>query len=365
MNSQVVIDGYYNQLVQEVGGGDDPPTPQPLGVTPWIAMSVLQKAIRRGREDLALRAAATLLQEAPERLWRRCAVIGFEDVGMASIETVGLVTAAMGGKRVRASLGGEWRTAAAIVVLMARAPKCRAADDLYMVTQAHPSLQDARERFEPMHARDLLEIATGPASLLERALALSIVVGSPYHARDGQGRRGAPQAAFDHLCEAGLPHTVVELARAGYRRTGETLCPLLALLAGEPRGEASFEPDDMPPEIFVGDAPSWSLDTFTREGRAAFARFLQTDAEAARWIRGHVVPARRVHFLGNIVFCVEGEQLAPRMRWLTGDEMRWQMHASCVGQDDAEAMAILDLMRSDLPILDRVRAELNGIARHD
>jgi hypothetical protein len=32
-----------------------------MDASPWVAMSVLQKAIRRGREDLALNAATTLL----------------------------------------------------------------------------------------------------------------------------------------------------------------------------------------------------------------------------------------------------------------------------------------------------------------
>lgn len=51
------------------------PTCDPLKVSPWIAMSLLQKAIRRGHEQLALRAAATLLRISPERLWRRCGCI--------------------------------------------------------------------------------------------------------------------------------------------------------------------------------------------------------------------------------------------------------------------------------------------------
>jgi hypothetical protein len=46
----------------------------PLNVSPWIAMSLLQKAIRRGQEHLALRAAATL-QGRPDRLWRRSGCI--------------------------------------------------------------------------------------------------------------------------------------------------------------------------------------------------------------------------------------------------------------------------------------------------
>src|SRR6266516_3737456 len=61
-------------------------TCDPLNVSPWIAMSALQKAIRRGQEHLALRAAATLLHVSPERLWRRCGCIAFEDVGVADLD---------------------------------------------------------------------------------------------------------------------------------------------------------------------------------------------------------------------------------------------------------------------------------------
>jgi len=44
----------------------------------------------------------------------------------------------------------------------------------------------------------------------------------------------------------------------------------------------------------IGDVPCWALDIFSREGRAAFAHFLDTDAPAARWMTGNIRPARRV-----------------------------------------------------------------------
>ena len=46
-----------------------------MDASPWLAMSAMQKAIRRGREDLALGAAATLLRDAPDKLWRRIGCI--------------------------------------------------------------------------------------------------------------------------------------------------------------------------------------------------------------------------------------------------------------------------------------------------
>jgi hypothetical protein len=93
-------------------------------------MSLMQKCIRRGRADLALRAAATLLVDAPDRLWRRIGGIAFEDVG---------------GKRVRADLGGEWAVANFIIEAMARANKCRSSDDLLMSVELHPAFAAARQ----------------------------------------------------------------------------------------------------------------------------------------------------------------------------------------------------------------------------
>ena len=60
-----------------------------MDASPWVAMSAMQKAIRRGREDLALSAAATLLRDAPDKLWRRIGCIAYEDIGVAILDAVG------------------------------------------------------------------------------------------------------------------------------------------------------------------------------------------------------------------------------------------------------------------------------------
>src|ERR1700722_11487997 len=65
---------------------------QPFDISPWLAMSLMQKAIRRGRAAIALRAAATLLRDSPDRLWRRCGVTAFEDIGVADLDVVAEVT---------------------------------------------------------------------------------------------------------------------------------------------------------------------------------------------------------------------------------------------------------------------------------
>ena len=59
MNAPDVLSSARHQLANTITGHAAPAT-APLTVSPWIAMSLLQKAIRRGRFDLAQGAAATL-----------------------------------------------------------------------------------------------------------------------------------------------------------------------------------------------------------------------------------------------------------------------------------------------------------------
>lgn len=75
---------FSTDLVRRIAARDHVPEGQPMTLSPWMAMSLLQKAVRRGRSDFALRAAATLLRDAPDRLWRRLGVIAFEDVGLGN-----------------------------------------------------------------------------------------------------------------------------------------------------------------------------------------------------------------------------------------------------------------------------------------
>ena len=113
----------------------------------------------------------------------------------------------------------------------------------------------------------------------------------------------------------------------------------------------------------IGDVPSWALDVYTREGRAAFARFLQTEALAARWVRRNVSPARRVPFLGHIVFRVEGGLVVNRMRWPPADQLRRQVDFECSYPDTSDDAEILEVMRADLPLLNEARVAVMGAPR--
>jgi hypothetical protein len=124
----------------------------------------------------------------------------------------------------------------------------------------------------------LTSIATREGAIHKRALALWYAPGTNRRPSTLVSRRGEPRLVFDSLCEVGWPHSIIEVAREGFRRVGEMLCPLVALLSQEPREPSQIQSDDFPPEIMIDGVPNWSMDVYTRQGRAAFARFLQTDA---------------------------------------------------------------------------------------
>ena len=54
MNGPVILNNAREQLADEIFAYREP-NPSPLKISPWLAMSLLQKAIRRGESELAQR----------------------------------------------------------------------------------------------------------------------------------------------------------------------------------------------------------------------------------------------------------------------------------------------------------------------
>lgn len=287
------------------------PVPTPLDISPWLAMSLLQKAIRRNRLDHAQRAAATLLRISPDRLWRRLGVIVVEDIGLGVLAVVDEVASALPSKRVRLDLGGEWAVASYLVARLARAPKCRASDDLLLVAQRHPAYLQSRLELGHYCREELAGIVAGRCCFVKRAIALLYLLGT-----DGDSaliqRRGEPQIASEALNRAGCSSPMMSLSQDMYRKTREPLGPLMALLSRETGWEIGIQVDDpFPPEVMVGQVPGWAYDMFTREGRAVFSRFISGKTKTARWLSKHVPAKSRLDVLGSLVFTLVDPKETP------------------------------------------------------
>ena len=355
-----VLASFRQELVKPLSAHTPPPL-APMPTTVWIAASVMQKAIRRGEAAWALSAAATLLIENPDKLWRRLACIAVEDVGLADVCAVGGMVGMMSGKRMRAALGGEWPVASWLVQRLAQARKSRATDDLLMTTQLLSSLDGERGRLAELSNQHLRLILLGTDSLHIRALALLYLAGTAGKpVAYLKPRRGEPALAFDVLDELGTPFTVLDLAREGYRVSREPLWLLMALLAAEQPdlGREQEMDDELATETMAGPAPCWAIDSFTREGKHAISRFLNGVSPYAEWLQAHVQRSQQRTVTAGALFHVEGGLLRKRCRSALNDDLRATNETQCLALPAELAGEAMRWLRDDLPILNAIRAEI-------
>lgn len=334
------------------------PPVAPLSMSEWVAMSLLQKSIRRNAPALALGATATLLQLDPHKFWRRALCIAYEDIGVADLDVVTAALDAVQGKRFRAEHGGEWQVAAKLALLLCQAPKCRSADDLLIATAFHPALNDVRRDMAGETLPDHLRRIEQPGALLSRAMAVSYATGSHRgHIYKGQRPYGHPMAVFASLRSAGVEPEIVEVGERGFRRVREVLCANLCLLHPLfPTGSLSTDDDDLPPVAMNRHGiPTFAFDMFSHEGRRALGRFLDGRTATARWIKHHVPAQRRIKFLGHALFRIESGQVKRRVRWPVGDSLRLLADSGFSGMPADVTVELLQLLRSDLPALDKER----------
>lgn len=361
MDHQEFLAANYPELAQVLSDRQGTPEPRPLDVSPWICQALLQKSIRRGETGHALRAAASLLRDDPDKLWKRLAVAVFEDIGLGSLDLITPMLIGTSGKGVRKSFGGDWVIVSALVERMAAARKCRASDDLLMAVISHPGYQADRIGLTYRTHRELMEIVSGDGDLITRAIALFYLTGTDRcPVPTMRTRKGSIPYAVEMMEQTGFPFCVLEIVRRGISRMREPLPIFVALLSREvPRRQDGFQPsekdDDFLPSIMVGDVPSWSLDWYTRPGRAAIRAFLKHDTPTGRWLKANVAPRDRAEVLGGLVFRAEGGLLRKRLQWPTGEYLRRVMEVEANGFGVRDATEALDLLRADLPLLNEER----------
>ncbi len=82
------------------------------------------------------------------------------------------------------------------------------------------------------------------------------------------------------------------------------------------------------------------------------------NSATSRWTKTHVPGDKRVEFLGNLIFAVEGGLLRSRLVWSMGEVLRESAEYQCQGSFCPDAREIIALMRADLPLLNEVRANV-------
>ncbi len=357
--TEYLIDGLSEALAK----AEEPAPPIPLIADRYVALSALQKAIRRGHQELALRAAMNLMIGGPHAIWRRLGIIAFEDIGVAHIDAVGWVTVVMIGKReVRKRLGGEWRVADFLIRTLCRSAKCRATDDLVHLIERDPALAEMRDELPGLSLRERIRLATTSTGGIEsQGLATWFAIGTDKIASYALAEvPGCPENTFDALRDADYPGSAVEIGRMGLKRTGCIISGVFPLLyRARGTGEHPTQDDPFPAETMIGSIPSWVLDKHTRGGLAAFGRYRRRSERMKAFLAEHADPTANLNRLvGGLVFHIESGLVRNRLIWEGGCRLRHAADLTQVGLPPEVVPEAFSILRDEIGLLNRCRADV-------
>jgi MgsA AAA+ ATPase C terminal len=238
---------------------------------PWIANSLMQKAIRRGDVEVAQRAALSFHALRGSAIWRRLMIIAFEDVGLGSCEAVVETVAACADPAFRKSTGGNVRTVLELSRRLAEAPKDRSADHLIAAAAEHPRLESTRRQMAALQPASRLALVT------DSSLPLNVRATAAWYASGLEWQRerrilGGDLPGLDRTYrELGVPEDLVNAVTQAARRTREPLTVLLPLiwLAAREQANSHIEECALPPAPQVNNIPLYAFDKHTRIGRQA------------------------------------------------------------------------------------------------
>ena len=286
---------------------------KPFHISRWVALSCLQKSIRRGRTEFALMATRQLHATEPLNLLKRLQIIAVEDIAVGDLPLV---------HRVLTTESTDLATLLELVTAMCRAVKDRSATDLC----------------EAVNAR-----------IDNHALALEaarLIVAKTVSGDDPLAR---------------------EVAHLGYQVTKQPLCFSIPLVAGMAGGKTEWAPDTYTTYPLIHGLPPETFCMYTREGKASYRRTLKYHPTLRQQLERWVAPEQAADLLGYAMFVAESGMLDKRLVYSgsvdvlrlgqQADIGRWGVPASDVD-------AVVEIVTEALPFIHRMRCEHLNYREH-
>jgi len=276
------------------------PAPVPMSGDRWLVSSALQKSIRRGHVEPALRAATSLWHLDRQNFWKRLHIVAMEDCSADADVVVSVLTATVSSAWRKKR--GELQVALYLTRLLCTSVKSRAADELYMQLERSSAHKDLRERYAAADDALLVDRVIDEDGLLtERAMALFYLAGTKKFPSDAMPhRKGDPESAKKVLRELNAPGDMVESCIAVMARTYYPLSIFTPLVwqAVQRQGDGvHIAHDAIAPCPDVEGIPLVACDVYTRIGQSCF-RELQKAVPALKQYS--------VRQIGVAVFNAEG-----------------------------------------------------------
>ncbi len=313
--------------LEEELANSSPPPPDPLPCDRWIARSCLQKAIRRGETETALRALATLLVHDPRAVWRHLIVIALEDVGVVEMDTVRQVVASARNRAWRQHNGGDWSVASFLVKRMSEGVHCQAACDLLLRATNCPTLEGRRQHAIEAESRELVEILSDKDSSLENRAVAAMAIGGGFVKRPGSD----PALALCALNEAEASAEIVATSSAAWtssRNQMSLLLPLVWKLWAASGGVSITRDDPRPRCRQMGEIPEYAIDQFTRAGLQVARAYVAQDPVMRSLLNDAQVAAPdQARCVADLLFLIEGGLVRRRAIWPFAERMRTPFRA--------------------------------------
>jgi hypothetical protein len=244
---------------------------------PFLATSVLQKAIRRSDREPAMAAARSLYDIDRVRLWRRLCIIVFEDFGLSDLELTATVVAAACARKWRDGLVDETDLIALLVDRLLEAPCDGSLDRLYSLAVAVRSSLVFRESFagRSVGFRELMDRVYALVRRCERRVS-----GQSFWA---MRPRVCDEALLTMAGVGTLPQVDFDICLEG-RKASQCILPVLLPLlkaATRPyRPQSQMVLHTLKPSLTIGGIPAYALDARTRAGKFVLAKLAERGPRA-------------------------------------------------------------------------------------
>lgn len=317
----------------------------------YLAMSVIQKAIRRNEPGLALSAGEYLRTNYPRHFWQRLQIIALEDIGLANSELVAMVLNSSSQPHGWGVHLGPEKVGGFLVERLCESAKCRATDDLYDVLSRDPvcAINCTLMADDSENAR-----ASGNDAFTR---ALSLI---PPTQRDGvfpdSLRKPDEWVLQMEQADFSTPVQTLQVASLGAKHTRSILAPMLVALAPEFPNKFEVEDETLLPVLWHRGLPTWACGQHTRVGLAGlreFARRSKVSREILLAGRTGEVSAAKV--LGGLLFRIECGQLQLRAQWSLATDLKLKATNLGWGLRDNYVHDLLAAMKSEWDLLNECR----------
>lgn len=294
----------------------------------FLNISALQKSIRRGDAEGAIRFAQQGCPLNGEQVFRRLATCAVEDVGIGNLLAVGMALAVMGTKAMR-DRGAPDELAAYLAYILAISPKSRLACDLLSIADYDRDLAPLKRRLAQADGLELSQRAKDKSmSLGERMTAAWLLGGTSRF-----GGTTMPKVARDRrslmrlMAASRMPLVFYYIADRAAARLGDAMFVSMLITA-----ELTDRQPDMvivrcpltDPTTIAG-YPGAAFDLHTSEGRAALRRF-GTECPLLVPVTPRLSPTMRDVAIRHGVFIAEGGLLGEQVRFAAAERIEQQAH---------------------------------------